>query len=253
MSELHVTNINENASIERIEQPGFLKRLWWVFTSPGKLMAALSEKPRVLFWMIVGAIVMDIKYLVRMPLFKDMLRSQALAQAQSGMYESFGIEMTPEMVEASLPSSINIGLISIVPSFIIGFLLSALIFFAILKIMGGQGKFKAYLSVVVHANIILVLYTLLVIPISYITGSLHETPTLTSLATLLSPDQAGTTLFSILSAIDVFKIWYYAVLAIGFATVSKLKKKHVYAITAGIFIIGIIISVIGTSVTNAFM
>lgn len=250
MSELQVRTINEEGLNE---QPGFFKRLLWAFTSPGKLMTALAEKPRVLFWMIAGAIAMDIKYIIRLPLFKDMLRSQALAQAQSGMYESFGLEMTPEMIEASLPSSVTIGLISVPPSMIIGFLVSTLIFFAIFKIMSGQGKFKAYLSVVVHANIILVLYTLLVIPISYITGSLHETPTLTSLATLLSPDQAGTPLFSILSAIDIFKIWYYAVLAIGFATVSKLKKKHVYAISAGIFLIGIIISVIGTSAASAFM
>lgn len=250
MSELQVRTINEDVSNE---QPGFFKRLMWVFTSPGKLMAALAEKPKVLFWMIVGAIVMDIKYIVRLPLYKDMLRQASLAQAQSGLYESLGIEMTPEMIEATLPSSVNVGLISIPPTFIIGFLLSALIFFAILKLMGGQGKFKAYLSVVVHANIILVLYTLLVIPISYITGSLHEIPTLTSLATFLSPDQEGTIIFSILSSIDVFKIWYYAVLAIGFAAVSKLKKKHVYAITAGIFLIGIIISVIGVSATQAFM
>jgi hypothetical protein len=189
MSDLQIRTINEDVSVE---QPGFFKRLLWVFTSPGKLMAALAEKPRVLFWLIVGAIATDIKYLIRMPLFKDTLRQQALAQAQSGFYESLGIEMTPEMIEASLPSSVNIGLISVPLTFIASFLLSALIFFAILKLLGGKGKYKGYLSVVVHANIILVLYTLLVIPISYITGSLHEAPTLTSLATLLSPDIAGT-------------------------------------------------------------
>lgn len=250
MSELQVRTINEDISSV---QPGFFKRLWWLLTSPQKLMAALAEKPRVLFWMIFGAIAMDIKYIIRFPLYKDMMRQAALAQAQSGMYESLGIEMTPEMIEASLPNSVNIGLISLPPTMIISFLLSALIFFAILKLMGGQGKFKAYLSVVVHANIILVLYTLLVIPLSYITGSLHENPTLTSLATLMSPDQAGTIVYSILSAIDVFSIWYYAVLGIGFAAVSKLKKQHVYAITAGIFLIGIIISVISASAANAIL
>lgn len=250
MSELQVRNINEDVSIQ---QPGFFKRLWWVITSPGRLMAALAEKPRVLFWMIFGAIAMDIKYILRMPLFKDMLRQTALAQAESGMYESFGIEMTPEMIEANLPSSINMGLISIPPTMIISFLFIALIFFAIFKLMGGQGKYKAYLSIVVHANIIRVLYTLLVIPISYITGSLHETPMLTSLATLLSPDQAGTPFYSILSGIDVFNIWYFAVLAIGFAVVSKVKKKYVYAITAGIFLISIIISIISASAAKALM
>lgn len=251
MSELQVTTINnEESSV----QPGFFKRLWWIFTSPGRLMAALSEKPKVLICMIIGALAMDIKYIVRMPLYKDMMRQAALAQSQSGLYEAYGIEMTPEMIEATIPTSMIAGLVGgPISVILVNFLLVALIFFAILKLIGGQGKYKAYLSVVVHANMIMVLYTLLVIPISYITGSLHESPTLTSLATLLSPDQAGTLIYSILSSIDVFVIWYYAVLAIGFAAVSKLKKKHVYAITAGVFLIGIIISVISLSAAQAFM
>ncbi len=251
MSELQVTTMNKEGSSV---QPGFFKRLLWIFTSPGRLMTALSEKPKVLICMIIGALAMDIKYIVRMPLYKDMLRQAALAQAQSGLYEAYGIEMTPQMIEESLPTSMIAGLIAgPLTVILINFLLVALIFFAILKLMGGQGKFKAYLSVMVHANMIMVLYTLLVIPISYVTGSLHETPTLTSLATLLSSDQAGTLVYSILSAIDVFAIWYYMVLAIGFAAVSKLKKKYVYAVTAGIFLIGIIISVISVSATQAFM
>jgi len=251
MSELQVTAINKE---ESNVQPGFFKRLWWIFTSPGRLMAALSEKPKVLICMIIGALAMDIKYLVRMPLYKDMLRQAALAQAQSGLYEAYGIEMTPEMIEATLPTTMISGLIAgPFTVILVSFLLAALIFFAILKLMGGQGRYKAYLSVVVHANMINVLYTLLVIPISYITGSLHETPTLTSLATLLSPDQSGTLIYSILSAIDVFGIWYYAVLAIGFAAVSRLKKKHVYAVTAGVYLIGIIISVISISASQALM
>jgi len=250
MSELQVTAINKE---ESNVQPGFFKRLWWLFTSPGKLMAALAEKPKILICMIIGALAMDIKYLVRMPLYKDMLRQAALAQSQSGLYEAYGIEMTPEMIEATLPTSMIAGLAGSLVAALAGFLLTALIFFAILKLMGGQGKYKAYLSVVVHANMIMVLYTFLVIPISYITNSLHEAPTLTSLATLLSPDQSGTIIYAILSSIDVFGIWYYAVLAIGFTAVSKLKKKHVYAVTAGVFLIGVIISVISVSAAQAIM
>jgi len=250
MSELQVRTINENVSVE---QPGFFRRILWVFTSPGKLMAALAEKPRVLFWLIAGAIAIDIKFLIRMPLFKEMLRQQALAQAESGFYESFGLEMTPEMIEASLPASVVTGLISFPLAIFAGLLFIALIFFAILKLFGGKGKYKAYLSVVVHANIISVLYTLLVIPISYITGSLHDAPTLTSLATLLSPDIADTFIYRLFSNIDIFNIWYYAILAIGFVEVSKLKKKHVYAITAGVYLINIIINIISASAARGLI
>lgn len=247
-SDVTVNNLYEEAAVE---QPGFFKRLLWVFTSPGKLMASLAEKPRILFWMIFGSLPMEILYIVRMPLFKDMLRKTSLAQ--SDLYEAYGLEMTPEMVEASLPSAITMGLITTPLAMLGGFLLTALIFFAIFKLMSGQGKYKAYLSVVVHANIITVLYTLLLIPISYITGSFHESAPLTSLATLAPVDMAGTAFYTFLASIDIFKIWYYVVLAIGFCAVSKLKKKHVYIATGVIFLVGIIINVLSVTAASALV
>jgi hypothetical protein len=250
MSDIQAESINE---VTDYEKPGFFKRLLWVFTSPGKLAAELAERPRVLFGLIAAALAQVTLYLARLPLYTDMLREAALKQMDSGFYQSFGIEMTPEMVEASLPTSIISGLIGTPPTMVLIILFLTLVFFAILKLMGGQGKFKAYLSVVVHANLIMVLYTLLCIPISFITGSLHVDAPLTSLATLAPADMAGTVLYALLACIDIAAIWNYAVLAIGFTEVSKLKKKYVYYVVAGIFIIGMIISVAGTLAANAIM
>lgn len=250
MSDIHAESINE---VVEYKKPGFFKRLLWVFTSPGRLAAELAERPRVLFGLIAGALAQLTLYLSRLSLYTDILREAALQQADSGLYESFGIEMTPEMIEASLPTSIATGLIGIPPMMVIALLFITLVFFAILKLMGGQGKFKAYLSIVVHANLIMVLYTLLCIPISYITGSLHIDVRLTSLATLAPADMAGTVLYAILAGIDIAAIWNYAVLAIGFTEVSKLKKKYVYSVVAGIFIIGMIINVATTLAAKAIM
>ncbi|MGE5614531.1 MAG: YIP1 family protein [Bacillota bacterium] len=250
MSDIRVKNANEVVACKR---PGFFKRLLWVFTSPGRLAAELAEKPRVLFGLIAGALAQATLYLSRLTLYTDRIREEALRQADSGFYESFGLEMTPEMIEASLPVSVKTGLIGTPPVMIFVILFITFVFFAILKLIGGQGKFKAYLSVVVHANLIPVLYTLLCIPISFITGSLHDEVRLTSLATLASADMAGTVLYAILARIDIVSIWNYAVMAIGFTEVSKLKKKYVYSIVAGIFIIGVIISIAGTLAVKAFM
>ncbi len=245
-SEFQLGDMSEEASVK---QPGFFKRLLWVFTSPGKLMENLAEKPRVLFWMIFGSLPMAILYIVRMPLYKETLRKAILAQSE--IYEAYGMEMTPEMVEASLPASVITGLISIPFATIIGFLLTALLFFIILKLMNGQGKYKAYLSVTVHANIITVLYTFLLIPISHITGSLHDSAPLTSLATLAPLDMAGTPFYTFLANIDIFRIWYYVLLAIGFCAVSRVKKKKVYIVTAVIFLVGLLISIAGISAASA--
>jgi len=113
-------------------------------------MDELAEKPRVLFWMIFGSLAAVIPFVVRMSLYEDMIRKSVAASSE--YLESFGIEMTPEMIEASLPSSIIAGLAGMPFETAGALALLALLFFIIMRIMGGEGKFKAYLSVVVHAN-----------------------------------------------------------------------------------------------------
>ena len=124
---------------------------------------------------------------------------------------------------------------------------------AILKLIGGQGRFKAYLSVTCYSYVVPALYTLLLIPVSFVTGSLHQDIPLSSLATLASTDMRGTFLFGILKGLDIFAIWYYAVMAIGFTAVSKLKKTYVYGVAAVIFLIGLIIAGVGETSMKAFM
>jgi len=250
MSDIQVTAINQEVPAE---QPGFLKRLLWVFTSPGRLMASLAERPKVLLTLLLAAIPMDLLYFLQMPLYKDFLRNAAIAQSQSSYMQSLGVEMTPEMIEATLPTSIIAGLVSTPLGVIATLLISALICFAIFRIMGGEGKFKAYLSVVSHAYVITVLYTLLLIPISYITGTLNLTTSVTSLATLVSKDAVSPVIYGILNSLDLFSIWYYIVIAIGMAAVSKLKKKNVYIVVAILFVISTIITVYTTQAASALL
>ena len=249
MSDAQISLINEESAIEK---PGFLKRILWVLTSPGKLMESLAEKPRVLFGLILSALSMDVLYLTRMPLYKDFLRSSTLATAD--YVESLtGQVMTSEMIESSIPAAAIQGLIFTPITWVIMLLFITLIFFAILKIMGGQGKFKAYLSVTGYSYVIPALYIILLIPVSFVTGSIHQDSPLTSLATLASPDMQGTFLNGMLKGIDIFSIWSYAVMAIGFTAVSKLKKTYVYGVVGIIFLIGLIIAGVSETALKAFM
>ena len=249
MSEVPMNFMNEEVVLE---QPGFLKRILWTVTSPGKLMENLAQRPRVLFGLILSALSLDVLYLARLPLYKDFLRSTTLASSE--YVESLtGQAMTAEMVEEALPTSMITGLISQPFGALFGLLLITLIFFAIFKIMGGQGKFKAYLSVTAYSGVISALYILLILIVSFFTGSLHQDVPLTSLATLASSDMAGTFFYGVLKGLEIFSIWSYAVMAIGFTAVSKLKSKHVYIVVAAIFLVGLVIAGFGEAALSAIM
>jgi uncharacterized membrane protein YeiB len=172
-----------------------------------------------------------------------MLREQ-IAASTDYMESLMGIEMTPEMIEQSVSQGSVSGLITTGVMMLVSAVLMALIFFAIFKIMGGKGKFKAYLSVVVHSNIIIALYSLLLIPIAYLTNDLHQTIPLTSLATLVPADDVSPALLGLLVKLDIFAIWRYAVMGIGFAAVSQLKKRTAYIITGVVFLIGVIYGIV---------
>lgn len=249
MMEAQTSQINQEVSCE---QPGLLKRIWWAAASPGKLMECLAQKPRVLFGLILAAVSTDVLYISRMPLYEEFTRN-TLYKTSEYMESLVGQSMTAEMVEESLPKTVTQSLITTPFAMIASLLFITLVYFAILKIMGGQGKFKAYLSVMCYSYVISALYILLVIPVSFVTGSLHLDIPLTSLAILAPEEMAGTFLYGIMKGLDVFAIWHSAVAAIGFVAVSKLKKSYVYSVVAGIFIIGLLITGVGAIVAKAFI
>jgi|LSQX01.2.fsa_nt_gb hypothetical protein len=249
MSDLQVRSISNEVSAK---EPGFFKRLFWLFVSPGKLMTELAQKPRIIFWLFAAPIAFALPYIVRWSLYLDMLRRQ-MAASDDYMESLFGVEMTPELIEQSVSQGSSVGIVSIISEMFISSLLMALIFFGVFKLFGGKGKFKAYLSVIVHSNIIIAFYSLILLAVSYLTESLHENVALTCMATLVSPDEVGPYLFGLLANIDIFRIWRYGVMAIGFTSVSNLKKRYVYIVTAVILVIGIIVGTINVGVAMKLM
>lgn len=123
MSETQISRINEDVSNT---QPGFLKRIEWVLTSPGKLMENLAERPRVLFGLLLTAISIDVLYISRLQLYKDFLRSSTLASSDY-MESLTGQTLTAEMVEKSLPTATIQGLIMTPLTMVFGLLLITLI------------------------------------------------------------------------------------------------------------------------------
>ncbi len=239
MSHMEIEAVETEIKVNRMN---FFERVTGIVISPGRVMADLAEKPRILFPLFLIALQIIVVYSLRLSLFKDSLIQSY--SAQSGYLESLsGNAMTPEMLEKSVQQGLVWGLASLPISSLLMWLVITLIFFAVIKIGGGEGRFKHYLSVIGYSHVIYALYLLLVLIISFFTGSLYIDIPLTSFANLLGSDMKGTFLFGIMKGLDVFSIWQYVVMAIGLATVSKFRKKYVcYIFVAVFFIIGLAIA-----------
>lgn len=251
MNDIQVNYQADNNEVA-VKKMSFLQRLVGVLLSPGTVMENLAERPRVLFGILASLLAMPLFYLLRLPLYINYLRDTAI-KAIPFNKERLGVETTPEMIEQQLPFSAVIGIIGVAFMGIVMLLIITLIFFAIFKIMGGQGKFKAYLSVTGYAYVITILYFIVTAIASFFTGSLHDTTPLTSLANLLPQDMKGQFLYGMANGVDIFGIWYYAVIAIGMAKVSKINKTYVYGAVCIVFIIGLLIGGFGAKAASAFM
>jgi len=90
--------------------------------------------------MIIGPVAAVIPYAVRKPLYEEMLRKSMVANSE--YMESFGITMTPEMIEAGLPRAVVTGIVGMPFGAAFNLALMALLFYVILKIMGEKASSK---------------------------------------------------------------------------------------------------------------
>jgi len=231
----------------------FFQRVSGIIFSPGKVMADLAEKPRVLFPVILIALTVFLVFFIRMPLYEEYLMQTVSESAD--YYESVtGQKMTPDMIRQSAKQGLVWGLAFMPVSSLVFWVVMTLVFFAVIKIGGGQGKLKQYFSVVGYSYVIPALYYLLVLVVSFITNDLYIEVPMTSLANFLDSGLQGTAIYGIFKGIDVFSIWQYIVIAIGLFTVSGFKRKWpVYVIVAGYYAVNLAITAITTVMSGRFV
>lgn len=249
MEELQANLVNEKAGAVKM---GLLQRIVNVVVSPGKVMENLAARPRVIFPLIMIAVTQLAVILARFPLYQDFLRKSM--EASSEFTKSLtGQEMTPEMVASAVARSSTQAIVTTPLMALFMWLVTTVIFFAIIKIGGGKGKFKQYFSVVGYAYVIQLLFWLITLAVSFVTGSLHLDMPLTSIGNLFGTGMKGTFVFGMIKGIELFTIWYYAVISIGLTIVSGFRKRSIYIIVGAVFLIGLLIAGASEAALGAYM
>ncbi|MCX7843562.1 MAG: YIP1 family protein [Clostridia bacterium] len=231
---MEIINLNTNNEAPEVGKLNVFQKIAGVVVSPSETMKAIAAKPTVIVPIIMFLLMPLALYILRYDLYEEFMRN--ITQMS---LENSSANMTPEQIAAAVDMSVKIGIFSTPLSMMLNWLIGTAILFGIMKIFKGEGNFKQYLSVTGYAYVIMVVYYLLCIPVSYMTGTLM----LNSSLALIVPHMKESLLYGILRGLDFFSLWYFLVIGIGAAAVSKVSKAKVYTVVGIIFIVSIAMAI----------
>ncbi|WP_069650327.1 Yip1 family protein [Caloranaerobacter ferrireducens] len=210
-------NNNEiiNEDVNETKPFTWWERLKYVFTNPVKLFDNLREYPKVLFPILLVSIGMMLLILLRLDSYREFLSSKMMEQLAKQ-----GTEV-PNL-EGLVNTQVYISVIAMAVTPIVVWVFKSFLTNGLASVFGGDGKFKNAFSVISHAFIPVLLGQVIVTIISLIIGKFEV---LINFAVLLPESMTGGLLYSILSQIDIFIIWYQILAIIGISQVYGIPRK----------------------------
>jgi len=229
---------------------GFVARFVGVLTSPRATFAGVVTKPR---WFGMVAVLVVVGVLAGTALMATDTGRLAALDATRSQFKSFGINLPPE-AEAKMERDMmemplwRMALSSSLGQIVMGFLLPlciAGVFFLVFNVMmGGEATFKQMFATVVHANPVLLIGALFATPMMYFRGTMTGVTNLGVFLLLLDETSFLAKLFG---SIDLIRIWWVIVLAIG---LGVLYKRKTGPIATALFVFYGIIAIIFAAVAS---
>ncbi|PIU44325.1 MAG: hypothetical protein COS95_09515 [Ignavibacteriales bacterium CG07_land_8_20_14_0_80_59_12] len=224
------------------------ENLFLVISSPPKAFRNLREQPK---WLVAFLFISFLSIIAawRLIPFSEQLSYQILAQRLGEEQAGQAISMVERLKYIEV-AFVPIGLL------LRWLVLTAVLYFAsILLSAPDELKFKSVYSLVVHSETILVLAGLLNVIILNLKGvySIHAPADLQAIVGLdffLKNRASNLSLFTLLNAINVFNIWYIAVLTIGISVATGFKKFKSAILVTTVWLLGVGFHVALTAISS---
>lgn len=222
-----------------------------IFTEPGETYETIANTPKKNYWIFPVLISVVIGLISTFLFMQDAeLVSKTMEKQKEKMREKFQEsvkqgKMTQEDSEKAMESMNPKGMMfkvfgfggAIIGPFVILLLLSVFYLIA-LKIMKAQFDFMNILNVVGLAMLISGIGSIIAVVISILKGNL----TSVGPGLLFSEESAGQKVYAMLTKIDLFSIWFYAVIAIGLSKIARVSIAKTAAVVFGLWIVYILVS-----------
>ena len=220
--------------IERPAAPSLISRIIGVITAPRSTFEAIVAAPRVggalALVALIGAVA--IGGFLSTEVGQQAWLDQSVEQAEAWT----GQPMSDEAYSGQQRMAEYAGIMGAV-QMIVSIPLMALIMGGVLyaifnALMGGAATFKQVMAVVAHSQIISALAFLVSTPINFLKGSMTGA---TNLSVLFPMLDESSFLARLLGMVDLFALWWLAVLSIGLAVLYRRKTSSVAMVLFGIY------------------
>jgi hypothetical protein len=217
------------ATPEPAPLPGLLSRFIGIITSPKATFEAVVRNPK---WVGMLALIVVLSGASQFAMTATERGRQAALEFQVKKMEQMGMTVTDEMytrMQEQQTSPIArvfslVGVVIIFPVFFI--LLPAAILYAIFNaIMGGTANFKQVVAVLVHAWVVLTVAGIIGTALNMTRGTMETS--VANIGMLLPMLTEGSFAGNLASSIDLFRVWFVIVLAMGLGVLYKRKTANV--------------------------
>jgi len=217
-----------------------------VISAPGETFETISVTEKKNYWLMPILIAVLLGLVTSFLFMQDKeLTAKTMEKQKEKMMEQFEQnikdgKMTQEQAnnametmnpEGTMFKVIGYGFAAIGPFLIL--LILSVIYFVILKIMKSEAHITDVMNVVGLSYIIIAIGNLIATVISIVMGELSSL----SLAMLLSEESVGTKVFTMISKVDIFSIWFYTVVAIGITKIGRISMAKSVSFVFGIWLV----------------
>ncbi|MBF4693188.1 Yip1 family protein [Fusibacter ferrireducens] len=215
---------------------GHLQRVIGIFTKPQEVIEDINRSPKLLVPMLLVAIVTA---LVTFTSYDTLLETTRMAMVNAARTQGQDIPLdgfaglSQTMATASVALS-GVGIIVVS-------LVSALILHGVSTFMNGEGSIKKIWSASLYIYFIPLLGSLIAGLVSMVLNLDFLT---FSPAILLSSDQLGKPLYSLLATFDVFNIWRIGVMILAVKTIEVFSTKRASIVVISITVLGVLFQIV---------
>ncbi|HXE79688.1 MAG TPA: YIP1 family protein [Vicinamibacterales bacterium] len=208
------------------EPQGLPSRMIGVLISPAETFRRLIARPR---WLDVLLVVTLIPAALWFWFLTTESGQVAFLDQQVRQMESFGQTVTDEAyagIERSLPyMPYVVGGSTLVFGPIMTLIVAAILFAVFNAGLGGNASFKQVFSFVAHSGVVTMLQVIFTIPLNYVRESMSSP---TNLFVFFPMLEEGSAIARFLGIIDLFIIWWIAVLAVGLAVLYRRRTMPIF-------------------------
>ncbi|MDK2867184.1 MAG: hypothetical protein PWP38_1499 [Clostridiales bacterium] len=215
---------------------GHVKRFAYAIINPTKVFEDVDAAPRVLIPLIVLALLGSLITFLNLDFLMETQRTALITS-----YQAQGLPIPADGFESMLKTITTYTIAVAGVTMAVSILIKGVVTHLLAGFFGSEGTAKKVISGIAYAYMIVIAGSLLGALVAKVAGLSYLT---FSPAMIMGADQMGTPLYTIMSAFDIFSIWYLGASAVAVRVIEKISMPKAIFCVVLPYVLSISVSVV---------